>query len=58
MALQIERDVEQEYIYLAHPDGRRASAKLRALADCLRETFGSPPYWDRPQARSGAGLPK
>jgi len=35
-----------EYIYVAHPEGRRASAKLRALAECLREAFGDPPYWD------------
>jgi hypothetical protein len=33
-------------IYLAHPEGRHASAKLRALADCLRIAFGDPPYWD------------
>lgn len=37
---------EPEYIYLAHPEGRRPSAKLRALADCLREAFGDPPYWE------------
>ncbi|MET0518046.1 MAG: LysR family transcriptional regulator [Burkholderiaceae bacterium] len=46
VAVDIEREIEQEFIYLAHPDGRRASAKLRALADCLRQTFGDPPYWD------------
>ncbi len=36
-----------EFIYLAHPEGRRPSAKLRAFADCLREAFGQPPYWER-----------
>ena len=36
----------QEFVYVAHPEGRRASAKLRALVDCLREAFGEPPYWD------------
>ena len=35
-----------ESIYVAHPEGRRASAKLRALVDCLRAAFGDPPYWD------------
>jgi hypothetical protein len=35
-----------EYIYVAHPEGRRASAKLRAFAECLKEAFGDPPYWD------------
>lgn len=37
---------EPEFIYLAHPEGRRPSAKLRAFADCLREAFGSPPCWE------------
>ncbi|MBL8481161.1 MAG: hypothetical protein JNJ60_03120, partial [Rhodocyclaceae bacterium] len=44
--VDIQRSVEQEYIYLAHPEGRRASTKLRQLADWLREAFGDPPYWD------------
>jgi len=35
-----------EYIYVAHPEGRRASAKLRAFAERLRNVFGDPPYWD------------
>ncbi|WP_428428461.1 LysR family transcriptional regulator [Pararhizobium sp.] len=37
---------ELEYIHIAHPDGRRPSVKLRAMADHLRAAFGSPPYWD------------
>jgi DNA-binding transcriptional LysR family regulator len=37
---------EDEFIYIAHPEGRRPSAKLRALADHLRAAFGSPPYWE------------
>jgi hypothetical protein len=37
---------EEEFIFIAHPDGRHPSAKLRALADHLRKAFGSPPYWD------------
>lgn len=36
-----------EFIYVAHLEGRRPSAKLRAFADCLREAFGEPPYWDQ-----------
>jgi DNA-binding transcriptional LysR family regulator len=36
----------EEYIYIAHPDGRNPSAKLRMLAAWLKEAFGSPPYWD------------
>ncbi|MDW5313905.1 LysR family transcriptional regulator [Rhizobium sp. PL01] len=37
---------ELEYIHIAHPEGRRPSVKLKALADHLRAAFGSPPYWD------------
>ena len=40
------RPPEPEFIYVAHLDGRRPSAKLRAFADCLREAFGDPPYWE------------
>ncbi|HVI88214.1 MAG TPA: LysR family transcriptional regulator [Dongiaceae bacterium] len=36
-----------EVIYMAHPEGRQVSVKLRALADCLRKAFGDPPYWER-----------
>ncbi|MDX3973882.1 LysR family transcriptional regulator [Shinella sp.] len=35
-----------EFIYLAHPEGRRSSVKLRALADHLKAAFGDPPYWE------------
>jgi DNA-binding transcriptional LysR family regulator len=38
--------VEAEAIYVAHPEGRRASAKLRAFVSCLRDAFGDPPYWE------------
>ena len=37
---------EPEFIYMAHPEGRRVSAKLRAIAQHLKESFGDPPYWD------------
>lgn len=35
-----------EHLYVAHAEGRQPSAKLRAFADCLRQAFGDPPYWD------------
>jgi DNA-binding transcriptional LysR family regulator len=38
---------EPEFIYIAHAEGRRPSAKLRAFADCLRDAFGDPPYWEQ-----------
>lgn len=45
--VEVGMQSEQEFIYVAHPDGRRPSAKLRAFADCLREAFGDPAYWER-----------
>ena len=45
--IALDAQTEPEFIYLAHPQGRRPPAKLRALADCLRQAFGDPPYWDR-----------
>jgi DNA-binding transcriptional LysR family regulator len=38
---------EVEYIYVAHPEGRMPSAKLRAFAGHLQSAFGNPAYWDR-----------
>jgi len=46
--IEIGMAPEQEFIYVAHPDRQHPSAKLRALSDHLRDTFGSPPYWDAP----------
>ena len=37
---------EAEFIYMAHPEGRNPSTKLRAIADHLKKAFGDPPYWD------------
>jgi DNA-binding transcriptional LysR family regulator len=44
--VDVGAEAETEFIYIAHPEGRRPSAKLRAFADCLRAAFGEPPYWD------------
>ncbi len=46
--IEVGAEAETEFIYMAHPEGRRPSAKLRALADCLRAAFGDPPYTSRP----------
>lgn len=40
---------EPEFIFMAHPEGRNPSAKLRAVADHLKKAFGDPPYWEREQ---------
>lgn len=46
LVLDVGAEAELEYVYVAHPEGRRTSAKLRAFIDCLRTAFGDPPYWD------------
>ena len=33
-------------VFVAYPGGRAASAKIRALVECLRTSFGNPPYWE------------
>lgn len=45
--VDVGAEPEDASVYMAHPEGRRPSAKLRALAECLRRAFGEPPYWDR-----------
>jgi DNA-binding transcriptional LysR family regulator len=44
--INVDHRPEEEFIYMAHPEGRNASAKLRAVVDHLRVAFGDPPYWD------------
>ena len=44
--IDVGAQAEAEWIYLAHAEGRHPSAKLRALADCLKKAFGDPPYWE------------
>ncbi|WP_425964883.1 LysR family transcriptional regulator [Rhizobium nepotum] len=44
--IDIGHEPEEEFIYVAHPEGRNASTKLRAVVDHLRRAFGDPPYWD------------
>ena len=51
--VELAAEPDGEFVYLAHPEGRRASAKLRALADHLRGAFGDPPYWDHATAALG-----
>ncbi|MCS0502348.1 LysR family transcriptional regulator [Ancylobacter mangrovi] len=44
--VDVGAETEAEFIYVAHAEARRPSAKLRAFAECLRQAFGDPPYWD------------
>jgi DNA-binding transcriptional LysR family regulator len=45
--VEVGVEAEEEFIFIAHAEGRRPSAKLRSLADSLRQSFGDPPYWDK-----------
>ncbi|MDN8616328.1 LysR family transcriptional regulator [Variovorax ginsengisoli] len=46
VAIDIGLPSEEEFLYVAHPEGRSPSAKLRAMTDALKTAFGDPPYWD------------
>ncbi|WP_455287391.1 LysR substrate-binding domain-containing protein [Cupriavidus necator] len=50
--IDIGLQAEPESIYIAHPEGQRVSARLRAFAECVRAAIGSPPYWDEWAASS------
>ena len=45
--IDIGADPDINAVYIAHQNGLRPSAKLRALIDHLKAAFGEPPYWDR-----------
>lgn len=46
VAIPLDIAPDEEWIYMAHAQGRDPSAKLRALRDHLKQAFGDPPYWD------------
>jgi DNA-binding transcriptional LysR family regulator len=48
--VQIDLEPEWAEIHVAYPKAQQPSAKLRALIDHLKNTFGTPPYWDLPLA--------
>ncbi|WP_454742809.1 LysR substrate-binding domain-containing protein [Cupriavidus necator] len=50
--IDIGLQAEPESIYIAHPEGQRVSARLRAFAECVRAAIGSRPYWDEWAASS------
>lgn len=49
--LPLDLAPDEEWIYMAHAQGREPSAKLRALKDHLLGCFGEPPYWDATRGR-------
>jgi DNA-binding transcriptional LysR family regulator len=48
LALNVDAEAEHATIFVAYPKDRRVSAKVSAMITHLRNTFGTPPYWDRP----------
>jgi DNA-binding transcriptional LysR family regulator len=46
VAIPLDIAPDEEWIYMAHSQGRDPSAKLRALRDHLKAAFGDPPYWE------------
>ncbi|RWE33797.1 MAG: LysR family transcriptional regulator [Mesorhizobium sp.] len=46
VSVDVGAEPEGATIYMAFPEDRRGSAKLRALTAWLRDVFGDPPYWE------------
>ena len=47
VTIDIGRAAEGAELHIAYPRDRSASAKVAALTESLRASFGDPPYWDR-----------
>jgi DNA-binding transcriptional LysR family regulator len=45
--VDVGREAEGAELYIAYSRDRGTSAKLAALIESLRSSFGTPPYWDR-----------
>jgi DNA-binding transcriptional LysR family regulator len=45
--IDIGLEAEGAELFIAHLRDHSASAKIRALTESLRQSFGNPPYWDR-----------
>jgi DNA-binding transcriptional LysR family regulator len=54
--LDIGLEAEGAEIHIAYPKDHGASAKVRALIEHLKRSFGDPPYWEAASVGS-AGLP-
>lgn len=46
VAVPLDVEPDEEFLYMAHAQGRNPSAKLRALREHLVGCFGTPPYWN------------
>lgn len=47
VAIDVGAEAEGAELHIVYPRERSTSAKLVALTEFLRESFGNPPYWDR-----------
>ena len=45
--VDVGADAEGAELHIAYPRDRSVSAKVAALTEWLRRSFGDPPYWDR-----------
>jgi DNA-binding transcriptional LysR family regulator len=45
--VDVGAEPEGAELHIAYPRNRRTSAKVEALIESLRGSFGDPPYWDR-----------
>lgn len=45
--IDIGVEAEGAELFLAYPKDHGAAARIRALGDSLRRSFGDPPYWER-----------
>ncbi len=52
--VDVGAEPEGAELYIAYPQDRGTSAKVRALTESLRGSFGDPPYWDLPPATHAA----
>lgn len=48
--VQVGWPAEGAELFLTYPRDHGAAAKIRALGDSLRRSFGDPPYWERAPA--------
>lgn len=47
VAIDVGVPAEGAELFITYPRDHGASAKIRALADSLKKSFGDPPYWER-----------
>lgn len=53
--VDIAVEAEGAELFVCYPLARTASAKVAALTDSLRRSFGNPPYWDQAEAAAPPG---